>query len=92
MSLFDDEHETPDYHRGPGQGRRRGRPDWTGHPDRVIALTVRCQHCTAPAGVICRNLHSGPMGAEVPFDQAPDFTALPAHPIRVTDAKRARNA
>jgi len=97
--IDDDDHE--DYRRGPGEhyrppappppprpGRRRRGELWVDDPDRKAALTIRCRHCTAPPGVICRNLHAGPMGAELPFDEAPEYTVGPAHPVRITDATR----
>ena len=78
-----DDDSQPDYH----EGRRRRRHDRTNYPDRRLALTVACRHCTAPAGVVCRNL-AGPMGSVVPFAEAPELVHVPAHPIRITDAKR----
>lgn len=94
MSDDDDQ----DYRRGPGEQYRppapaprhyrRGEDRWTEHLDRKAALTVRCRYCGASIDVICRNRHAGPGGAELPFDESPPFLALPAHPIRVADAKR----
>lgn len=83
-----------DYRRGPGEHHRpsapqrryrRGEDRWAGHIDRETAISVPCRYCNAPAGAVCRNRHASP--ATIPFDQAPELIALPAHPIRVTDAK-----
>lgn len=84
-----------DYVRGPGAHyrppppapRRRGL-DWTEDPDRLASLTVRCRRCTAPIGVVCRNLDAGRHGATLKFEDAPDLKKFPCHPIRLTDAKR----
>lgn len=97
MSDLDD--DPPDWRRGPGEHYtppapapprrfRRGEDRWTDHLDRKAALTIRCRFCTAPPGVICRNRHAGPGGAELPFDEAPNYLVGPAHPIRVTDSKK----
>ena len=86
--LFGAEHDDdaqPDWREGATSYRRRR--DWTNDPDRRLALTVRCSHCGASIGVVCRN-RVGRMGAAIPFDEAPELTHLPAHPIRITDAKR----
>lgn len=71
------------WHQGPP--RRRGH-DWSNDPDRLLSITVRCRHCTAPIGVACRNL-AGPLGTPLPFAEAPELAHLPAHPIRLTDAR-----
>jgi hypothetical protein len=81
--LYDDESQ-PDWH----SEQRRRRHDWADDPDRRLSLTVRCRHCGASIGVVCRNTHAGRFGAILPFDEAPELTHLPAHPIRITDAKR----
>lgn len=84
-----------DYVRGPGRfyhppapPRRPRGLDWTNDPDRIVSLTVRCRRCTAPPNVVCRNLDAGPRGATLDFEDAPDLKKLPAHPNRVTDARR----
>ncbi|CAM2953348.1 hypothetical protein [Skermania piniformis] len=47
-----------------------------------LAITVDCRQpgCAQPAGVLCVNVHTGEL-----------LRRLPAHPLRIRDARKAAN-
>lgn len=57
--------------------RPPSRHDFTDDPQRLDAIRVRCRHCGAPIRSDCRNKITGK-----------PLRHLPAHPIRVTDARK----